>query len=233
LFVALPLTIFATPAPAGAAVLGDDYPASLANAPKDSLVDPWGFYNRECTSFVAWRLNSANHVDFRDLYGGVQWGNAENWGPAAARLGIPVNSTPAVGAVAWDAAGVGGAEAEGHVSWVANIESNGTIDVEEFNYTQAGEYDVRTGLSPSSFSGFIHIADVPLRAPATQAAPVYPGIHWFGVVVAVAGIITIAQAHGSLVDQGSPVAASGRPDAGRVASALPGRGVGRAWPMYR
>jgi surface antigen len=36
----------------------DDYPANLKSAAQDSLVDPWGFYNRECTSFVAWRLNN-------------------------------------------------------------------------------------------------------------------------------------------------------------------------------
>ena len=32
---------------------GDDYPSNLKSAAKDALVDPWNFYNRECTSFVA------------------------------------------------------------------------------------------------------------------------------------------------------------------------------------
>src|SRR5579862_5177280 len=51
---------------AGAASLGNDYPSNLADAAKDSLVGPWQFYNRECTSFVAWRLNSANGIAFKD-----------------------------------------------------------------------------------------------------------------------------------------------------------------------
>jgi surface antigen len=42
----------------------DDYPSRLKNAGQDSLVDPWQFYNRECTSWVAWRLNSENQVPF-------------------------------------------------------------------------------------------------------------------------------------------------------------------------
>jgi surface antigen len=163
---------------AGASIIGNNYPSNLATAGKDSLFDPWGFYNRECTSFVAWRLNSANGIAFKDFYGGPQWGNAENWGPTAKSLGIPVNGTPAVGAVAWDAGGVGGASSEGHVAWVANIEANGSIDVEEYNYAVSGAYDVRTGLSPSSFSGFIHIADIgkppqPVT-PASTGAPSNP-----------------------------------------------------------
>ena len=89
------------------------------------------------------RLNPANGVAFNDFYGGLQWGNAENWGPTARWLGIVVNDTPTVGSVAWDAGGIGGTPAEGHVSWVANVEPNGTVDVEEYNYTHAGGYDVR------------------------------------------------------------------------------------------
>lgn len=42
---------------AHAAATGDDYPGYLKSAAQDSLVDPWNFYNRECTSFAAWRLN--------------------------------------------------------------------------------------------------------------------------------------------------------------------------------
>ena len=157
-------------AAASSAVIGNDYPSNLASASKDSLVDPWSFYNRECTSFVAWRLNHANGVAFNDFYGGPQWGNAENWGPTARSLGIVVNNTPTVGSVAWDAGGVGGTPAEGHVSWVANVEPNGTVDVEEYNYTFAGGYDVRTGLSPSTFSGFIHIHDIPPPSPPFPAS---------------------------------------------------------------
>ncbi len=68
-------------------VLGDDYPAYLRNAERDSIIDPWRFYNRECTSFVAWRMNSANHVDFQNFMDGGRFGSAYNWDDNARRLG--------------------------------------------------------------------------------------------------------------------------------------------------
>ena len=35
------------------ALAGDDYPATYKNLGKDAVIDEWGFYNRECVSFVA------------------------------------------------------------------------------------------------------------------------------------------------------------------------------------
>ena len=136
------------------AVIGDDYPARYKNAGLDAVVDEWNFYNRECTSFVAWRLNSANGIRFTNQYAGqARWGNAIQWGDAARRAGIPVNSTPAVGAVAWSNAGT-----YGHVAWVAAV-SGSTVTVEEYNYSYDGRYHLRT-VPASSFAGYIHIKDL-------------------------------------------------------------------------
>ena len=96
------------PQPVSAASGVDDYPSRLKNAPQDSLVDPWQFYNRECTSFVAWRLNSENQVAFNDYWQGQHWGNASNWKQAAVALKIPVDNHASRGAVAWWAAGSAG-----------------------------------------------------------------------------------------------------------------------------
>jgi len=137
------------------AVIGDDYPSNLKAAAQDSVIAPWRFYNRECTSFVAWRLNSQNHVSFNDYFRGPQWGNAINWGPTARALGIPVNSTPAPGTVAWSNAGT-----YGHVAWVADVRADGTIDVEEYNYGYTGAYHTRN-VPASAFTGYIHIQDLP------------------------------------------------------------------------
>ena len=91
---------------------------------------------------------------------GPQWGNANNWGVAAKSLGIPVNGTPAIGSIAWNAADTGGTGSLGHVAWVANVEPNGTVDVEEYDYNTLGGYDVRSGVPTSAFTGFIHIDDM-------------------------------------------------------------------------
>ena len=150
----------------------DDYPARLKNAGLDALVDPWQFYNRECTSWVAWRLNSENGVAFTDYWQGVHWGNASNWSHAAKSLSIPVDDNPTRGAVAWWSAGSAGSS-RGHVAWVQTV-SDGAITIEEYNYLQAGRYDTRTISRSSSMwpSGFIHIKDTVVR---NTAAPVVKG----------------------------------------------------------
>jgi surface antigen len=170
--LAIALTgIVAVPPPAAqAVVVGDDYPAYLGNAKQDALVDPWRFYNRECTSFVAWRLNSTNGVPFTNQYLGADlwWGNANTWGTSARAKGILVDKIPAVGSVAWSTAGK-----YGHVAWVAEVLDNGKIIVEEYNWGvnslgEKGRYRERTTLA-SSFTGFIHIKDLKVWPPSDGA----------------------------------------------------------------
>jgi VCBS repeat-containing protein len=139
-------------------VRGDDYPVNLKNAALDALVDPWNFYNRECTSFVAWRLNSANKIAFTNLMRGGRWGNATNWAANARSLGFAVNSTPAVGSVGW--------LSSGHVAWVAAVNGN-SVTIEEYNYGYTGKYATRT-VNASYFNAYIHIADI------TASTTTYP-----------------------------------------------------------
>jgi surface antigen len=166
------------PEPVSAASGVDDYPKRLKNAPQDSLVDPWLFYNRECTSFVAWRLNSENQVAFNDYWQGQHWGNASEWKKAAVALKIPVDNNPTRGAVAWWAAGSAGSS-RGHVAWVETVGSS-AITIEEYNYLHEGGYDTRTISSSSSLwpSGFIHIKDTQIR---NTAAPTVSGTPQVGV----------------------------------------------------
>jgi surface antigen len=131
-------------------VLGDDYPESLRQAPRDSVIDPWRFYNRECTSFVAWRMNSTNHVDFQNFMAGGRFGSAYNWDDNARQLGYRVDNVPARGAIAES-------DREGHVAWVAAV-GDGVVTIEDYNYTHPGEYGTRT--VPTSQYIYIHIKDL-------------------------------------------------------------------------
>jgi surface antigen len=163
------------PEPVSAASGVDDYPSRLKNAPQDSLVDPWQFYNRECTSWVAWRLNSENQVDFYNYWKGEHWGNASHWKAAAVAAGVTVDNKPTRGAVAWWAAGSAGSS-RGHVAWVQTV-GDGAITIEEYNYLHRGAYDTRTISSSSSLwpSGFIHVKDsaqlVNTEPPAVSGTP--------------------------------------------------------------
>jgi surface antigen len=122
----------------------DDYPAEWRNFPMDSRVDSWGYYNRECTSFVAWRLHSRNGFEMPRAIG-----NAGGWGSWFAARGYAVNGTPAVGAIA---------ESSGHVAWVESVNGDGTVTVEEYNYNYQGTYRERR-VTVSAFR-YIHVKDI-------------------------------------------------------------------------
>jgi len=161
-----------------AAVLGDDYPANLKRYARDAKVDPWRFYNRECTSFVAWRINDALNFPFDD-YWLVHWGNASNWKKAATstavkNAGVTVDDNPTVGSVAWWGAGSAGSSV-GHVAWVA-VASASSITIEEYNYASPGNYGTRviTRSSAKWPGAFIHFKPVTITntaAPAISGTP--------------------------------------------------------------
>ena len=107
------------------------YPAYLDNAPQDSLVDPWGMYNRECVSYTAWKVQQ--RYGYMPYWGGV--GNANQWPGNAARAGIPTGSTPRVDSVAvWNVGYYG------HVMWVEAVNSDGSIWISQYNYDFNGHY---------------------------------------------------------------------------------------------
>lgn len=146
-------------------IIGDNYPSKYRNLPWPYpngayIWDEWNFAYRQCTSFVSWRLNSANGVPFSNQYlGRYAWGDAGQWADSARSVGVRVDTTPEVGAVAWSGPWYKGASEFGHVAWVAQVLDNGNIVIEEYNNGWAGAYGART-VAPSDFQGYIHIKDI-------------------------------------------------------------------------
>jgi surface antigen len=134
-------------APASAA--GDDYPwrTSTTNAS-----DSWGFTQRQCVSFVAWREAQAG----RAMNNAEQhWGSALSWDEAASRLGVSIGTRPVVGAIAqwnayerspWWANGSSTANGwiqagpYGHVGFVKQVNSDGSAVVEQYNVSGNRSY---------------------------------------------------------------------------------------------
>jgi peptidoglycan hydrolase CwlO-like protein len=118
----------------GSAVAGDPghggYPANLDRAGQDSLVDPWGMYNRECVSYTAWKVYQ--YYGHMPYWGGV--GNANQWPGDANAAGIPTGSMPKVHSVAISMGG-----AYGHAMWVEAV-SGSMIYVSQYNFDLAGHY---------------------------------------------------------------------------------------------
>lgn len=126
-------------------MIGDNYPEPWRSAPLDAYLDTWRYYSRECTSFVAWRLHSTNGYEMPHAIG-----NAGVWGSWFSARGVRVDNTPARGAIA---------ESFGHVAWVAVVNGNGTITIEEYNSPAgSGRYGVRT--VPASSYHYIHVKDL-------------------------------------------------------------------------
>ena len=145
----------------------DDYPAAWRPpTPMDYKLDTWRYFNRECTSFVAWRLHARNHFEMPPAIG-----HASQWADWAHDHGIGVNGTPAVGSVA---SRIGG----NHVAWVDAVHGNGTVTIEEYNavdsnhngkYGDDGTYSNRT-VATRDFQ-FIHFKDLVVPGSGWSTAP--------------------------------------------------------------
>lgn len=139
--IALPLPVLAI----------DDYPHKNGCT---NCADQWRFIRRQCTSFVAWRLNHTNGLTFSNDFddnGSLDFGNASNWKAAAENFGYEVNDEPSIGAVAWEKHG-------NHVAWVESY-SEDHVTIEEYNHaTNPYGYNRRT-VDKNTFQ-YIHLKDM-------------------------------------------------------------------------
>ncbi len=108
--------------------VGDDYPAKWKNMAKDAIADPWGYFIRECVSFVANRLNNwgVNPAKFSYLGNGADWVNAR----------VPHMSKPKAGSVAVYAPG---SQYPNHVAVVSSVNGD-RYSGEEYNLSGDGKY---------------------------------------------------------------------------------------------
>ncbi|HEX4526872.1 MAG TPA: CHAP domain-containing protein [Gaiellaceae bacterium] len=140
-------------------VYGYPYAARCPGAGIGEVVDRWGMYACNCTSYVAWAL-SANHQRIDWFIRGSM--DAWNWPHVALLAGLTVDRTPTVGSVAvWPDI----ARPFGHVAYVTGVHTGNTIDVAEYNLPATDGADT-FGFGTRSFvrpgaAVFIH---VPQRA---------------------------------------------------------------------
>lgn len=126
----------------GASIVAGDpsrggYPAYLANAPMDTIVDDWGMYNRECVSYAAWKVYEKNGY----MGHGGGRGHAYQW--PSTYSNVPRGNQPRVGSVVvWNQYQIGGGY--GHVAWVEGVNSDGSVYVSQYNYGCAGCYTEMT-----------------------------------------------------------------------------------------
>ncbi len=116
---------------------GGGYPGRWCNIPMDSVSDDWGMYNRECVSYTAFRVAASGRN--MPYWGGR--GNANQWVDNARSAGIPYDYSS--GAKAGDVAiYLGGPY--GHAMYVDSVNSNGTINISQYNADFYGTYSTNT-----------------------------------------------------------------------------------------
>lgn len=110
-----------------------------------------GGYVCQCTSYAGWKAQ-----EFWGIYISG-WGDARSWGNTASRLGYVVDDNPAPHTIAYSTAGI-----YGHVMWVESINSNGTINLTEYNNSTSsksglpGDFGARYNVNPAAYH-YIHL----------------------------------------------------------------------------
>lgn len=120
---------------------GDDY--RFKDKAKDAGVDPWGYYYRECVSFIASRLANlgVNPSLFSYLGDGRMWVSAR----------VPHLSRPKPGVVS---VYTGGPVSSNHVDFVTAVHGD-TYDGEDYNYNGDGKYHQFTGRHVKNAATFL------------------------------------------------------------------------------
>lgn len=130
-----------------------------------------GYAYRNCTDYVAWKLQSMGVADkwTRGLgHGGAWYASASN------KTGLKRGNTPQVGAAA--IVPISKNDNYGHVAYVeqVNKDSDGkvtTITVSEYNYGQGGNYGTRTGKPAAlGFTLFVYFGEHMTNPPSESGS---------------------------------------------------------------
>lgn len=126
-------------------------------------LDDWAFYWGECVSYVAFMIRTHSpHTDFHNLWHDGKWspeeahfGNAKMWDERAKAVGLRVDQTPTVGAVAQHSR-----NGYGHVAYITAVHEDGTFDVNEYNHGPRHQFGTRSHVSiPKDFDVVIHFEE--------------------------------------------------------------------------
>lgn len=98
----------------------------------------------ECVSYVGWKAYESYRIY-------LAYGNAYDWKWRAESDGYIANRTPEEGSIGWTSYGK-----YGHVFWVESVNSDGSIDVTDYNWNIDGRFTART-IAAGSVGSFYYI----------------------------------------------------------------------------
>jgi surface antigen len=126
-----------------------------------------GYAYRNCTDYVAWKLQSLGVADkwTRGLGHGGQW-----YDRAGSKEGLNRGDTPRAGAAA--VRPISENDGFGHVAYVEEVFSDGRIRISEYNRGLDGTGGTRTGQPATmGFTKFVYFADKMTHPPAPPPNP--------------------------------------------------------------
>lgn len=119
--------------------------------------DPAGYGCNQCVSYTAWKMGQVvGHVP-------SYWGNANQWPASARAAGYKVSNTPPK--PGQRALGVMSPGAYGHIVYVESVNSDGTLNISQYNEWLNGEggkygyghFSTRSGVSPYTYDTYIYL----------------------------------------------------------------------------
>jgi surface antigen len=125
----------------------------------DEQWSKWGFGYRNCTDFVAWKINSLGK-SFYNTMGGGRFGNATYWDDNARQLGWTVSSVPR-------ARSIGVREGTyGHVAFVESVNGDGSVNVAQYNAAGTGTFSRAT----TRFGSYIYVPGITATSTGDDVA---------------------------------------------------------------
>jgi surface antigen len=127
---------------------GDDYPWRTSGGG----MSPLGYVTRQCTDFVAWRINrdaGTPGAPFKWVWANLTptGGSASRWAAAWNSHGWNTSHTPVVGSVAYFNGN--------HIAYVKEVLADGSVFLEEYNWNGNGQYHTRV-VPASSVALFLY-----------------------------------------------------------------------------
>jgi surface antigen len=137
------------------------YPYPNGTNPTGGMGDTWGYGVRNCTSYVAYKINQ----QFSKNIAG--WGDAKNWNTSALAAGYTDDTTPQQGDIAQWTTGGGG---HGHVAYVGAVDPTTHVATFwEYNYAADGNFlNTYTSTTQTGVSNYIHIGNITPPPPVTS-----------------------------------------------------------------
>lgn len=153
----------------------NDYPSFWTNSGgccfTSACVDGYAFYEEQCTSYAAWRMNrdhdNSPTIDPDIFYNNMtgsggstnctyntgRLSNACRWAMRLQAQGYYVSPYPVVGSIAqWNASEAG--NSEGHVAYVESVNTDGTVNVSEYNWNYTCDYGTRNNITAPRYIRF-------------------------------------------------------------------------------